>query len=176
MTSPRLQKKRALKCFIAFPTLDKAFSDYLADIIEGRTNQSINREAFYQVFAQMNYTPLYLRAVAQDIVLNPELSLEQAVSARLSQLNDTEVYTSRWQGLNPIDRAILVQIASGVRSLYARPTLEQISKAVGTTITNSQTQASLKRLTNKDIIAKNINGDWIITEQALKTWIMTQYA
>ncbi len=161
---------------IAFPTLDKAFSDHLADIIEARTNQSINREAFYQVFEQMNYTPLYLRAVAQDMVLNPELSLEQAVSARLSQLNDTAAYISRWQGLNAIDRAILVQIARGVRSLYAKATLEHISQMVGKTITNSQTQASVKRLTHKDIIAKDINSDWIITEQAFKTWIMTQDA
>ncbi len=159
---------------IAFPTLGKAFSDHLATIIEARTSQSIDRDRFFQAFEQMSYTPLYLRTVAQDMILDPELSLETAVATRLSQLNDTGAYIRRWQGLNAIDRALLAQIASDVTSLYAKATLERISEAVGTTITNSQTQASVKRLGNKDLIAKDVNGDWIITEQAFKAWIKQQ--
>ncbi len=159
---------------IAFPTLDKSFTDYLATIIENRTHQAINRDDLFSAFEKMNYTPLYLRAVAQDMILNPALPLDKAVNARLKQLNDTGAYLSRWNGLNAIDKAVLVCIADNITTLYGQTTREKISKLVGSPITNSQTQASIKRLIGKDIVNKNIYDDWIITEQAFKTWINQQ--
>ncbi len=161
---------------IIFPVLDKSFTDHLATIIENRTDQKINREALFDAFVQLNYTPLYLRAIAQDMILDPSLTLEQAVNIRLEQLNDTEVYRSRWAGLKTLDKALLLLIAKGVKSIYGKSSVEQISKDIDQPITHSQVQASVKRLSKKDIIAKDINNDWIITEQAFKTWVSQQKA
>ncbi len=159
---------------VDFPRLDKSFSDYLADIIEQRTQQRINRDDFFAAFKQLNYTPLYLRAIAQDMILNPSLSLDEALTARLEQLNDTGAYVSLWRGLNVIDRAVLVCVADVVTALYSETAQDRISQLAEKPITKSQTQASIKRLSNKDIINKNIHNDWVITEQAFKVWINQQ--
>ncbi len=159
---------------VDFPKLDKLFSDYLAGIIEQRTQQTINRDDFFDAFKQLNYTPLYLRAIAQDMILNPNLLLEQALATRLEQLNDTGGYVSLWSGLNTIDRAVLVCIADGVTTLYGKTTQDKLSKLAEKPITKSQTQASIKRLSSKDMINKNIHNSWVITEQAFKIWINQQ--
>ncbi len=159
---------------IAFPTLDKAFTDHLAIIIEDRTGQAINRDDLFNAFVKMNYTPLYLRAIAQDMILDPTLSLDTAISTRLVQLNDTGAYQSLWFGLNDIDKAVLITIANGIQSLYSKATTEKILSITKQPITQSKIQASIKRLSKKDVISKTIRNEWIITEQAFKTWINSQ--
>ncbi len=83
----------------------------------------------------MNYTPLYLRAIAQDMILDPHLTLNEAISIRLAQ------------------------------SLYSKATTEKISSIIEQPITQSKIQASIKRLSKKDLISKTIRNEWIITEQ-----------
>lgn len=158
---------------VDFPILDKAFSDHLAIIIEQRTGQAIDHDELFAIFKQMHHTPLYLRAIAQDMILNPDLSLSQATAQRMAQLNDTGAYQSLWRDLIPIDRALLWQISNDTTELYSQANTKQLSDIIGKAVTTSQVQATIKRLTQKDIIAKDIHGNWIITEQAFKHWITT---
>lgn len=156
---------------VVFPTLGQDFSDHLADIITQRTGQAINRDEFFAVFEKMHHTPLYLRAIAQDMILNPSLSLETATEQRLAQLNDTGAYQNLWDELKPIDKAILWHISQGKSDVYSQNTTHQISDAIGKVVTTSQVQSSIKRLMQKHLIAKDIHGKWTIPEIAFQSWI-----
>ncbi len=108
------------------------------------------------------------------MILDPRLTLDKAVAARLQQLNDTGAYCSRWTGLNGIDRAVLILVAQGIKAPYGKKSIEQIGSITGQPVSHSQVQASLKRLSKKDIVAKDMDNHWTITEQAFRTWINSQ--
>lgn len=156
---------------VDFPTLDKAFSDHLASIIEQRTGQHIDYNNFFSIFERLHRTPLYLRAIAQDMILNPNLTLSQATAQRMAQLNDTGAYQRLWNELNLMDKALLWQISNDISKPYSQANIKQLSSIVGKTVTTSQVQATIRRLTQQDIIAKDIHSNWIIIEQAFKSWI-----
>lgn len=156
---------------IELPTLDRSFTDHLAEIIVERTQTDVDKNALYQAFEAMSFTPMYLRSVAQDLILDPNLSLADAVSKRLAQFNDTGKYDSLWQSLNALDQAILVVIHKGETALYSQTVRDKLGQHVGTTITSSQVQKSTERLSKKDILNKDIRGNWLFTEQAFKSWL-----
>lgn len=122
---------------INFPTLDQAFSDFLADIIGKRTAIQIDKTLFYQAFERMNFTPLYLRAVAQDIILNPNLPLAEAIDARIEQMNDTSAYQSLWNELSSVDKALLIYLVSDESKPFSQQTQQLIS-----TLTHEPVNAS----------------------------------
>lgn len=161
---------------IDFPKLDKDFSDHLAKIITKRINKAVDKDKFYQVFERMNFTPLYLRAVAQDIILNPDLTLDAAVKARIEQMGDTSGYQMLWNELTPLDRGVLIYLANDGTKPFSKETAELITKISDIAVTPSKLQAAIKRLAKRDIVAYNINKDWVINEMALKTWIKEKYA
>lgn len=156
---------------IEFPHLGREFSDHLAQIITDRTGGSVDKDSLFQAFVQMNYTPLYLRAVAQDMILNPALDLPTAVAKRLAQLSNTGAYQDLWDGLSAIDQALLIQIAQGTAGLYGKANLQQLTQLTGKKVTTSQVQKSLARLAQKDLIAKDIRGAYVMNEQAFKSWV-----
>ena len=53
-----------------FPNLGKDFTDFLADIYHSRTGQEIDKNQFYELFERFNFTPLYMRSIAQDMIIN----------------------------------------------------------------------------------------------------------
>lgn len=156
---------------IEFPTLGKAFTDHLAEIITARTQNSVDKEAFYRAFEAMSLTPMYLRSVAQDMILDPNLSLADAVSRRLAQFNDTGKYDSLWQSLSEFDQAMLVVIHHGETALYSQAIRDKLGEQIGTTVTTSQVQKCTARLSKKHVITKDIRGNWLFTEQAFKSWL-----
>ncbi|KLT71839.1 hypothetical protein PL75_11495, partial [Neisseria arctica] len=52
-----------------------------------------------------------MRAVVQDTITTPELSLEAPVSSHLHQLNEQHAEKGIWAELKPIKQAILADIA-----------------------------------------------------------------
>ncbi|KLT71964.1 selenocysteine synthase, partial [Neisseria arctica] len=90
-----------------FPLLGKEFTDFLADVYQKRTGKQADKAAFYTMFKRLNHTPMYMRAVVQDMIITPELSLEEAASSRLQQLNEQHAEKGIWAELKPIEQAIL---------------------------------------------------------------------
>lgn len=156
---------------IDFPTLGRDFSDYLAKTIESRTGKVVDQEQLFSAFEQMHFTPMYLRAVAQDMILDPDLPLSVAVDRRLAQQSDIGNYSALWDSLSELDRLLIVRLITGGNSLYGKANLAVLTSELGKPVTTSQVQKALRRLTNKDILSKDIHDQWIITQQAFKTWV-----
>lgn len=156
---------------IDFPILGKDFSDYLADIISKRNDVDVDKDLFYQAFERMNFTPLYLRSVAQDMILNPNLTLAEVIEARIQQMADTSSYQALWNELAPIDKGLLIYLANDETKPFSQATAKVIGKLSGEVVNPSKLQAAMKRLAKREIVARNIYGDWGISEMALKTWI-----
>lgn len=156
-----------------FPTLGQDFTDFLASIYEQRTGNITNKAAFYQVFERLQKTPMYMRAIVQDMIVNPVLSLEDAANIRLEQMQELSDYSGLWAGLKPLDRVLLADIASGNTSPYTSASRTRYAEALGIdAVSTANIQGCLRRLERQDLVTRDTTNALQINSTALKTWIL----
>ena len=155
-----------------FPHLDKSFTDFLADIYEQRTGKQLDKTAFYQTFERFHFTPLYMRAITQDMIINPELPLDEAVEYRLSQMDEQGGIMKQWQNLSELERQLLRLIANGNSTPYSKETRLMLAEVMGIEdITSSTIQGKLRKLERNELITRNIDKTLQINNPHFKTWI-----
>lgn len=156
-----------------FPHLDKRFTDFLADTYHARTQQSIDKQRLYEVFEKLHYTPMYMRAVIQDMILNPQLPLEEAVQMCLNQLDIETGEINQWSNMTALERLILTDIHTSVEfSPYSAQTLQRYADALGVErISSSGVQGAMRRMEKHDWISRSGRGQWVINNPLLKTWL-----
>lgn len=155
-----------------FPHLDKSFTDFLADIYEQRTGKQLDKTAFYQTFERFHFTPLYMRAITQDMIINPDLTLDEVVEYRLSQMDEQGGIMKQWQHLSELERQLLRLIANGNSTPYSKETRLMLAEVMGVDdITSSTIQGKLRKLERNELIARNIDKTLQINDPHFKTWI-----
>lgn len=158
---------------LEFPNLDKKFTDFLANIYTDRTGNTIDKDEFYNYFSKFNFTPLYMRSVTQDMIINPNLNLSQAVELRISQMEELTDNQSIWSNLSELEKLLLILIARGETSVYSKNIKLTLSKQLGIeTLTNSSIQGKIRKLVKMDLITKTLNNTLKINNSYFKTWIL----
>lgn len=157
---------------IDFPHLDKTFVDFLAHIYQQRTGKHIDTEHFYHIFERLHFTPLYMRAIAQDMIINPDLHLEDAFQYRLSQMDEQGDMMKQWQHLSALERQLLTLIAKGNTTLYSQEVRFMLAEKIGIdNLTTSAIQGKIRRLERNELITRNMDKTLQINNPHLKTWI-----
>ncbi|MGX2970019.1 ATP-binding protein [Ursidibacter sp. B-7004-1] len=155
-----------------FPNLPKNFTDFLADIYQERTGKQIDKQAFYALFQRFNYTPLYLRAITQDMIINPNLTLEQATQSRISQLEELTDYAIQWQSLSALEKELIKAIYNNDNNLYSKKTKEQIAQKLGIeNLSSSSIQGKIRKLEKAEIITRDAGNTLKINNPYFQTWI-----
>lgn len=158
-----------------FPNLDRRFTDFLADIYQQRTGKIIDKEGLFALFEQANFTPLYLRAIVQDMILNPDLSLEEAATYRFSQINQHSGIEITWKALSELERQMLILIAQGNTGLYSADIRQSIADKLGiNTLSTSTVQGKLRKLQRADLITRDSGGNLKINNSHIQMWISEQ--
>lgn len=158
---------------IDFPVLDQKFTDFLADIYQDRTGKQIDKAEFFKLFEKLNHTPLYLRAITQDMIINPNLSLEKAAQIRLQQMYEQSDYQAVWKRLSALDRLLLITILKGENGLYKTETRQQLAEKLGISeeVSTSALQTSLKKLERHELITKQSDNSLILNGSLFKNWL-----
>lgn len=160
---------------IDFPTLDQGFTDFLADIYYQRTGHLIDKTAFFQLFEKLNYTPLYLRAITQDMIINPNLPLEKAAEIRLQQMYEQSDYQTIWQKLSVLEKLLLVDILNGETGFYRAEKRKQFAEKLGISdITTSSLQTALKKLERQELITKQSDNTPMLNNSLFQRWLREQ--
>ncbi|MCK3655008.1 selenocysteine synthase [Pasteurellaceae bacterium Macca] len=158
---------------IDFPNLGQEFSDFLANIYQQRTGNEIDKQAFFTLFQRLNYTPLYLRAITQDMIINPALTLEQAAQIRLAQIGEQAESSTKWQQISELERQLLIIIAQqGNISIYSAQTRKHLANTLGVeNLTPSSIQGKIRKLERADLITRNADNSLKINDPYFQTWI-----
>lgn len=160
---------------IDFPTLDQNFTNFLADIYQQRTGNQLDKTAFFNLFKTLNYTPLYLRAITQDMIINPTLSLEQASQIRLQQMYEQSDYHALWQKLSALEKLLLIDILNGETGFYKVEKRKQFAEKLGVPeITTSALQTALKKLERHELISKQADNTPILNHSLFQHWLREQ--
>ncbi|MCW9718940.1 MULTISPECIES: AAA family ATPase [unclassified Avibacterium] len=157
---------------IDFPHLDRAFTDFLADIYHDRTGKTIDKDDFYHLFERFHFTPLYMRSIAQDMIINHNLTLEEAADYRLSQMADLSEVGKEWGSLSLLEREILKLAAQGETTPYKKATRENLAQKIGVDeVSSSSIQGQLRKLEKKELITRDANKAIKINNPHFQTWI-----
>lgn len=156
-----------------FPHLGQEFTDFLADIYQQRTNNALDKAEFYRLFERLNFTPLYMRAIAQELIINPALSLEQVAESKLAQMNEQSDNEKLWQGLSEIEKRLLVSIAEGEARLYSAEYRHRLASEIGIEqISSSAIQGQLKKLERKELLTRSVDDSMQINNSHFRTWLL----
>lgn len=158
---------------IKFPYLDQKFTDYLADIYHQRTGNSIDKAEFFELFEKLHFTPLYLRAITQDMIIDPNLSLEEAAESRLAQIHEQSDFSKDWQNLTALEQQILRLVQRGESGFYKQDIRQKLSDELGLEkpVSTSSVQTNIKKLMNKELLAKQPNGELVINNGLFGQWL-----
>lgn len=157
-----------------FPLLGKDFTDFLANVYHDRTTKQIDKDSIYQLFKRLNYTPMYMRAIIQDMILNPALTLEAAAESRLAELNQAYGEIAQWQQMKPLERIIIKDIVQAhYTSPYSQETRQRYATALGVeNLSSSSIQGAIRRMMRHDWISKDSSGQFTVNNPLLRTWIV----
>ena len=155
-----------------FPRLGEDFSDFLAAIYRDRTGKELRKEDLHQWFARLEYIPLHLRTIIQNMILNPDLPLDDAARAQQQHMHSHSDYSALWLALKALDRLILHDLAHGKHGLYSEDSRQSLADRMGVdAVSVSQIQAAVRRLEREDLITKNSANHWAINHPDLRGWI-----
>lgn len=155
-----------------FPYLTQDFTDFLADVYHSRTGKTINKADFYHLFERFHFTPLYMRSIAQDMIINPDLTLEQAAQYRLSQMAELTETGREWGNLSLLERELLKLIASDNNTLYSQETRTSLANKMGVDeVSTSTIQGKLRKLEKSELITRDSSKAIKINNPHFQTWI-----
>ncbi|WP_274585600.1 ATP-binding protein [Neisseria leonii] len=157
-----------------FPVLGREFTDFLADICRDRTGAETDKDELYRLFERLHRTPMYLRAVIQDMILNPALSLEAAAQFRLAELNQAQGEAAQWRQMKPLEQTIIKDIARNRNtSPYSQDTRSRYAAALGVEqVGTSSVQGAIRRMMRHDWISRDSSGRLTVNNPLLQTWII----
>ncbi|OOF47195.1 selenocysteine synthase [Rodentibacter trehalosifermentans] len=158
---------------IKFPNLDQKFTDYLAEIYTQRTGNKLDKHQFFTLFEKLQFTPLYLRAITQDMIIDPTMTLEEAAESRLHQIHDQSDFVKDWQNLTALEQQILLFVHRGESGFYKQDIRQKLADALGLekAISTSSVQTNIKKLINKELLTKQPNGKFILTSGLFGQWL-----
>ncbi|BEV73409.1 MULTISPECIES: ATP-binding protein [unclassified Paludibacterium] len=156
---------------IDFPPLDEGFTRHMAQGYQRITRRPLDEAALWQAFLQLGRVPLHLRALVEELALNPERTLTEALTARLNLLSDTSAFESRWLGLAPLEQSLLRAIAAGQHSPYRQGSRVALAAELGLpTLTPSQVQTALRKLERRDVVTRDAQG-WRLADPVFAEWL-----
>lgn len=113
-----------------------------------------------------------MRSIAQDMIINPNLSLKQASEYRIAQMSELGDSVKIWRELSSIEREILKSVVNGENALYSKEKRAYFAKALGIEdISSSTIQGKVRKLERKELITRNANGTIKINSPYFQTWI-----
>lgn len=160
---------------INFPTLGREFTDFMANIYQERTGQILDKEVLFDAFERLYKIPMHFRSLIADLILNPDLSLSDALFHRLNEIDDQNEYALNWVKLSAIERLILQMLANGQEGLYSENNRQQMAEALGIEhLKTSTIQSAIRRLQNKDFITRNLANKIQLNNTLFANWIKEQ--
>jgi len=154
-----------------FPVLGNEYLQLLANHFAAvHRGKHLPLDALARVFEHVGYKP----ALIKDIVKAMSAEGMTDVDRALKQFKNDDRQIAGWRavinGIQPIERALLVLIAQGKPPL-GRETISELAKIKGLNPTLAKVRGAIERLKRGGILAKPANGGYIIEDRLFADYI-----
>lgn len=156
-----------------FPQLNRDFVEYIADRFKQSTGRTLPITLAWQAFINFQQQPEPFLVGIVDMVLNPAVTLEEAMKAVADKLAQTENHEGEWAALDATQKAL-------VRMLAQDPSLKPFSKAVVLKLRTiigvesleaTHVQRAMSKLTN--VVFKSPRDTYEFENEAFAQWVRT---
>lgn len=156
-----------------FPKLDKDFVEYIANKFKTATGRILPIEDAWKAFVSFKQQPEPFLIGIVDMVLNPSLTLDNAVQAIANKQALTENHEGVWAALDAVQKALVKMLAND-------PSLKPFSKAVVVKLRTiigveslevTHVQRAMTKLSN--IVFKSPRDIYEFENEAFAQWVKT---
>jgi hypothetical protein len=156
-----------------FPQLSRDFVEYIAEQFEASTSRTLPIEPAWQAFLAFKQQPEPFLVGIVDMVLNPSVTLDDAMKAVAEKIAHTENHEGAWAALDETQKAL-------VRMLAHDPSLKPFSKAVVLKLRSiigieslevTHVQRAMFKLSN--VVTKSPRDIYEFENEAFAQWIRT---
>jgi hypothetical protein len=161
------------------PTLDRAYTDWLAELIEtDRADIAVDRDVLHASFVMLGHRPQPLELILRDLTglgRPPAAQFNAFLAERATEdRNAREAsYANTFGGLNVTQRAVLTRILAGRGQGMFKPDAKaEYKQAVGKTLADYQIQNALDKMRGGDVplIWKSDRGDYALEDSQMSDW------
>lgn len=155
------------------PELDKDFTDHLAQVFYQTTGRQIDKQALWEAFKALDKIPQLIRSLVERMVLNPELTIDEAKEQLMQEVVDERDYANIWQSRSLLEQLLLRSIANGDKALFSQANRQQLANKMGIEdLPVSTVQSAIRSLQRQHIIGSlPERGGYYIDDPNFQGWI-----
>lgn len=152
------------------PPLEEDFVDHQLDVFSPVAQVSIERSSALEIFHRFNRNPLILQKWLMKLTVHPEMDKEAAIAQVLKDMAEFLGFNHIWKELSSAEKTAARLISNGT----AVGDEEDGGMGDGTTGKGEHSAVQLKAAVERLHalgIAERSNGDWVIGDELLRSWI-----
>ena len=155
------------------PDLGKDFTDHLAQVFCQTTGRQLDKQALWQAFQALDKIPQLIRSLVERMVLNPQLTIDEAQKQLMQEVVDERDYTSIWHQRSLLEQLLLKAIANGDRALFSQANRQYLADKMGIEdLPVSTVQSAIRSLQRQHIIGSlPKRGGYYIDDPNFESWI-----
>ncbi len=158
---------------LPFPELQQGFIEHLVIIFNKATQRKLDTEKLWQVFLEMDRVPQLIRSLVEQLILYPDLTMQQAKKQLLQSLAEDREYVMIWENSSILERLLLRAIIMREAELFSIDTRTALAQQMGIdTLAVSTVQSAIRSLKRREIIGcLPERGIYDIDDPNFKSWI-----
>lgn len=154
-----------------FPVLDKSFTNFLADIHQQISGQTIDRDLLYTIFFETGYNAQVVRGLVERLILDGSADLELVWQKFREDFTGDDGWCSQqWQALRRAEKVAYLRLLEGKDPFSA----ESIAVYDTLGFSKSMVQKGLLELENRSLISRVSHGVYALDVPILSTWLQSQ--
>lgn len=156
-----------------FELLGKEFVMAMVKRVNGISKFPIPLADAIHAFSELKNTPEFFRRYIEYYINNPEEGSLAALTLTKETVFNDKSFNQQWSFLLAADQVILSMIANGTSDLHGKSSIDKLGKILGIEgeVDKNTIQNSLRRLSQKNILAKIEYGVYQFEDEAFADWV-----
>lgn len=157
----------------AFPQLNRDFVEYIAKRFEASTNRALPIAPAWQAFLAFKQQPEPFLVGIVDMVLNPLVSLEEAMKAVAEKLAHAENHEGMWAALDQTQKALARMLAQDFSlKPFSKAVVLKLQSIIGIeSLEVTHVQRAMSKLSK--VVVKSPRDTYEFENEAFAQWIRT---
>lgn len=158
---------------LPFPEFGPDFTHHLSKLYEKITQRKIEEKILWEAFVDMDKIPQLARSLVERLILNPNLSVQQAKTALLEDIFNDRAFVEMWEHSSKLEQILLKAIATGISELFGEEKRMLFAKQLGiSALKVSSVQSAIRVLQKKQLIGKlPEQASYYIDDPNFNTWL-----
>ncbi|NVD69588.1 hypothetical protein HUX88_03325 [Duganella sp. BJB1802] len=156
-----------------FPQLGRDFVEYVAQRFEDSTRRALPVAPAWTAFVAFHQQPEPFLVGVVQMVLNPRLTLDQAMTAVADNLARTENHEGVWGGFDALQKALVrLLVDDPMLKPFSKPVLLKLRDAVGVeSLAATHVQRAMQKLSG--VVVKSPRDTYEFESEAFAEWVRT---